>query len=313
MQISVVIPVLNESEVIEELVRRVKLNVESITSQFEIIIIDDGSMDETWNIFCRIASYDKRIKGLKLSRNFGQHFAITSGLRMSKGEFVVVMDGDLQDKPEVIPDLFHKAQEGFDVVFVARKNRPERLYYIILQKIFYLFLRKLSGIDFDSRMANYSIISKKVVQAFNSFPEYARFYASTIKWLGFKSTTTYILADHGTRYAGRPSYTLKKRFKLATDVILSFSERPLNFAIGLGLSISTLSFFVLLYLIIGSYFFGFSVIGWPSLISSVFFIGGINLIVAGIIGVYIGRIFIQVKNRPLYIVEEKIGFNISET
>jgi dolichol-phosphate mannosyltransferase len=301
--LSVVVPVFNESSLIDELVKRVIKSVKTITEDFELIIVDDGSKDNTWNLIENEAKMEKRIKGIKFSRNFGHHYAITAGLHNSKGEWVVVMDGDLQDRPEVIPDLYKKAQEGFDVVFVSRQNRPEKLYYRIAQKIFYRILKSLSGVDFDSRQANFSIINKKVVEAFEKFPENARFYGSTIKWLGFKRS--FILADHGERHSGKPSYTIRKRVKLASDIILSFSERPLRFAIGLGIVMSTLSLFAGLWIIYGSFKWGFAVIGWTSLISTIFFSTGVVLIVLGIVGIYIGEIFKQVKNRPLYIIEKE--------
>jgi dolichol-phosphate mannosyltransferase len=302
--LSVVVPVFNESSLIDELVKRVLKSVKTITEDFELIIVDDGSKDNTWNLIEFEAKMEKRIKAIKFSRNFGHHYAITAGLHNSKGEWVVVMDGDLQDRPEVIPDLYKKAQEGFDVVFVSRQNRPEKLYYRIAQKIFYRILKSLSGVDFDSRQANFSIISKKVVEAFEKFPENARFYGSTIKWLGFKRS--FILADHGERHSGKPSYTIRKRVKLASDIILSFSERPLRFAIGLGIVMSTLSLFAGLWIIYGSFKWGFAVIGWTSLISTIFFSTGVVLIVLGIVGIYIGEIFKQVKNRPLYVVDKVI-------
>jgi dolichol-phosphate mannosyltransferase len=212
------------------------------------------------------------------------------------------MDGDLQDRPEVIPDLYKKAQEGFDVVFVSRQNRPEKLYYRIAQKIFYWILRSLSGLDFDSRQANFSIINKKVVEAFKKFPENARFYGSTIKWLGFKRS--FILADHGVRHSGKPSYTIRKRFKLASDIILSFSERPLKLAVTFGLLVTLSSIVMSIWLIIGALNFNFSVMGWPSIMASIFFLGGSILTVLGIIGIYLGRVFNQVKSRPLYIIDK---------
>ena len=301
--LSVVIPVYNESSLIDELVKRVKTNIKLITEDYEIIIVDDGSQDDTWNLIELEAKSEDRIKGIKFSRNFGHHYAITAGLHNSDGEWVVVMDGDLQDRPEVIPDLYNKAQEGFDVVFVSRQNRPEKLYYRIAQKIFYWSLRLLSGLDFDSRQANFSIINKKVVVAFKNFPEYARFYGSTIKWLGFKRS--YIVADHGRRYSGKPSYTLRKRIRLASDIILSFSERPLKFAIGLGLFISTASLLIAFWICYRSIRWGFTVSGWPSLMVAIFFLGGIVLIVLGIIGIYLGRIFQEVKKRPLFIISDK--------
>jgi dolichol-phosphate mannosyltransferase len=301
--LTVVVPVFNESSLIEELLKRVIKNVKKITEDFELIIVDDGSGDNTWNLVENEAKKENRIKGIKLTRNFGHHYAISAGLHNSNGEWVVVMDGDLQDRPEVIPDLYIKANEGFDVVFVSRKNRPEKLYYRIVQKIFYWLLRSLSGIDFDSSQANFSIISQKVVEAFRIFPENARFYGSTVKWLGFKRS--FIVADHGLRHSGTPSYTIKKRIHLGFDMILSFSNRPLKFVIYLGFFISTLSIFATLWITFGYFKWGFTEIGWPSLISSIFFATGIILIVNGVIGIYVGEIFKQVKNRPLYIIEQR--------
>ena len=304
--LSVVIPVYNESSLISELAKRVKTNIKLITDDFEIIIVDDGSQDDTWDSIENEAKIENRIKGIKFSRNFGHHYAITAGLHNANGEWVVGMDGDLQDRPEVIPELYKKAQEGFEIVFVSRQNRPEKLYYRIAQKLFYWILRMLSGIDFDSRQANFSIINKKVVEAFKEFPENARFYGSTIKWLGFKRSS--IVADHGSRFSGSPSYTLKKRFKLASDIILSFSERPLRMTIYLGLFVSSLSILGALWIIASTLKWGFSVTGWASLIISIFFLSGVILTVLGLIGVYVGRIFQQVKNRPLFIISSQINF-----
>jgi dolichol-phosphate mannosyltransferase len=298
----VVIPVLNEEFNVNKLVDELKKNVLKISEDFEIIFIDDGSVDDTWAVIEKEAKLDHRIIGLKLSRNFGHHYAITAGIHQAIGNWVVVMDGDLQDRPDVIPHLVEKASQGFDVVFVNRVDRPESLGYRVLQKIFYSILRFLSGFDFDSRQANFSIISRKVVEAYKSFPENARFYGSTIKWLGFKVSS--IDASHGKRFQGKPSYTLRKRFKLASDIILAFSDRPLRMAIGLGITISLLSILMVIWIVIGVYSWGFTVIGWPSLVAAIFFSTGIILIVLGIIGVYLGQIFREVKSRPLYIISE---------
>ena len=300
--LSVVIPVLNEEFNINKLVDELKKNVLKISEDFEIIFIDDGSVDDTWAVIEKEAKLDNRIIGLKLSRNFGHHYAITAGIHQAIGNWVVVMDGDLQDRPDVIPHLVEKANQGFDVVFVNRVDRPESLGYRVLQKIFYSILRFLSGFDFDSRQANFSIISRKVVEAYKSFPENARFYGSTIKWLGFKVSS--IDASHGKRFQGKPSYTLRKRFKLASDIILAFSDRPLRMAIGLGITISLLSILMVIWIVIGVYSWGFTVIGWPSLVAAIFFSTGMILIVLGIIGVYLGQIFREVKSRPLYIISE---------
>ena len=303
--LSVVIPVLNEETLIQELINRVTLNCEKITNDYEVIIIDDGSTDRTWLNILDNSKLNTKIKGLKFSRNFGHHYAITAGLHETIGEWVIVMDGDLQDRPEVIPDLYKKSQEGYEVVFVSRKNRPERLHYRLLQKIFYWFLKILSGLSFDSSQANFSIINRQVVEAFKSFPENSRFYGSTILWLGFKRSK--ISADHGKRLSGKPSYTLRKRLRLASDIILSFSERPLKFAIGVGIFLSIISILAAGFIVYAAINRGYSVSGWASLIFSIFFFSGVILVFLGIIGIYLGRVFQEVKSRPLYIISETIN------
>jgi len=301
--ISVVVPVYNESSLIKELVKQVKANVKLITEDFEIILVDDGSQDQTWELIESEARQEKRLKGIKFSRNFGHHYAITAGLHNSKGEWVVVMDGDLQDRPEVIPDLYNKAQSGFDVVFVSRQNRPENIFYRILQKFFYFLLRILSGINFDSSQANYSIINERVVKAFRNFPENTRFYGSTILWLGFKRTK--LDADHGSRHSGKSSYSIKKRFKLASDIILSSSERPLKIGILLGLSNTVAAFFGVLWITYSKITWGYSIIGWPSIIVLILYVGGLILIVLGLLGIYIGKIYNETKGRPLYVISKE--------
>jgi dolichol-phosphate mannosyltransferase len=303
--LSVIIPVYNESSLIEELIRRVLVNLKKITENFEIILVDDGSHDQTWKRINEESMLEKRIKALKFSRNFGHHYAITAGLHSSIGEWVVVMDGDLQDRPEVIPELYNKAVEGYDAVFVSRRNRPESTAYKILQKIYYYLLNKMSGMDFDSTQANFSIINRKVVDGFKIFPENARFYGSIIKWLGF--SRTYIDADHGTRYNGTPSYTFRKRIDLARDVIIAFSDRPLKFITTFGASMAMISLFFVFGILVRYLFFGFSVEGWTSIVVSIFLCAGIIMFQLGIIGAYIGRIFREVKGRPLYVISETIS------
>ena len=307
VEISIVVPVLNENEVIPELIDRLVVNILKINSNYEIILVDDGSKDNSWSVISRESEKNSKIKGIKLSKNFGHHFAITAGLNHAYGNWVVVMDGDLQDRPEVIPELFKKAQEGFDIVFVSRQNRPEGIAYKFFQKLFYLILRSLTGIHFNSTHANFSIISKKVVHAFNELNDSTRFYLSSIKWLGFNEAE--IKANHGTRFAGRPSYTFRKRLNLATDIILSFSNRPLKAAIYLGIIMSATSFCVGLYIGIKGIFFQFKELGWASAMVSIYFMGGTILIVIGILGIYIGQIFQQVKSRPLYVIAELRNLN----
>jgi dolichol-phosphate mannosyltransferase len=307
MELSIVVPVFNEQLNIDKLIGEIKTFLKNFENNLEIIIVDDGSSDNTWEKVIEQCRKDDRVTAIKLSRNFGHHYAITAGIHNALGNYVVVMDGDLQDRPEVIPVLYEEIRKGFDVVFVNRTNRPESLVYKVAQKFFYFTLRILSGYDFDSRQANFSIINRKVVEAFKKFPENSRFYGSTIKWLGFRTSS--VSATHGKRFEGRPSYTLQKRFKLAADIILAFSDRPLKIAIGLGLVMSTLSIFIVTWILIGVNSWGFSVVGWPSLIAAIFFSTGIILVILGILGVYLGQVFKEVKNRPLYLISDTVNRN----
>jgi len=304
-EICVVAPIYNENSLVEEFVKQTARVLQQITNNYEIILVDDGSNDSSWKYILNETQKNNKVKGLKLSRNFGHHYAITAGIHNAKSNWVVVMDSDLQDRPEVIPNLYLEAIKGYDVIFVARTNRPESIFYKTLQKTFYWILRVATGIKFDSRQANFSIISRKVADAFKMFPENARFYASTIKWLGFN--TSYIEARHGKRYLGTPNYTFRKRLKLAADIIIAFSDRPLRFAVGLGLVMSLLSiistiYFVILALqkqILDIYiYFTFSI---------ALFLSGVVFIILGIIGIYLGRVFNEVKRRPLYVVSETIN------
>jgi glycosyltransferase involved in cell wall biosynthesis len=305
VHLSVVIPVLNEVTLIDELIRRVTTNINRITNDYEIIIVDDGSRDGTWEKIKHAANIEKRIKGLKFSRNFGHHFAITAGLQQAKGDWVVVMDGDLQDRPEVIPELYRKALDGFDGVFVLRQGRKEKLTYLLMQRLFYLLLNLISGINFDYRKANFSIINRKVVDAFKQFPEHTRFYGSTIKWLGFEYSE--ISAEHGSRFAGESSYSIKSRLKLASDIIFSFSDRPLKYSIVIGLLVSCSSIVSSIWIVLSSFMWGYSVVGWASVMTIILFATGVLLIMLGIVGIYIGRIFQEVKNRPKYILTEVLN------
>jgi dolichol-phosphate mannosyltransferase len=304
--LSVVVPVYNESTLIEELVKRIKLNLKLITEDFEIIVVDDGSQDKTWELIETEAMNEERIKGLRFSRNFGHHYAITAGLLNSNGEWVVVMDGDLQDRPEVIPELYKKAQEGFDVVFVSRQNRPESFLYKSLQKLFYLSLNFISGLKLNSKEANFSIINRKVVKEFNKFPDQYRFYGSTIKWLGFKRTS--INAVHGKRFSGKPSYTVRKRVNLAIDILTSFSERPLRISIYIGVLFSVLS---LIFFVASGYIFLFTEIRLNEIVffaNLIIFLSGILLTVIGISSIYIGKIFNETKKRSLFIISDKLNW-----
>jgi glycosyltransferase involved in cell wall biosynthesis len=300
--LSVVIPVLNESGLINELIERVVVNAKKITENFEIIMVDDGSKDKTWDEIRENVEKENRVLAIKFSRNFGHHYAISAGIHKSLGEWVVVMDGDLQDRPEVIPDLYKKALQGFDTVFVSRKNRPESIFYKIAQKFFYFVLNSLSGLKFDSTQANFSIINRKVVDAFKKFPENSRFYSSTINWLGFEKGI--VIAEHGKRFYGKPSYTFKTRMNLAINILVNFSERPLKFPLYLGSLTLILSIILFIKEIIGHKLSEQEINNMNLIFLTITFNIGLTSIILGVIGLYIGKIYNETKNRPLYVVSE---------
>jgi glycosyltransferase involved in cell wall biosynthesis len=306
--LSVVAPIFREELTLRELYRRLRDSLSTISPDFEIIFVSDGGDDRSWDIIRELATADARVKGVKFTRNFGQHFAISAGLDVCAGDWVVVMDGDLQDRPEVIPELYTKAQQGYDVVFVSRMERPEAAIYRLAAGVFYKIFKLLANTDYDPAHGNFSIISRHVVEQYRTMGETLRFYGGIVDWLGFQRTN--IQAKHGSRYAGNPGYTLRKRLLLAYHIILAHSDRPLHFSIAFGLFISLLSGGTGMWMIMRSLFVQqYSVEGWTSLIVSIFFMGGIILMVLGIMGVYIGKIFNETKGRPLYVVQEKVGFS----
>jgi glycosyltransferase involved in cell wall biosynthesis len=304
-KLSIIVPVLNETVLISELLKRIAFNVEKITSNYEIIIVDDGSQDDSWNEIVKAASDNSNIRGINFSKNFGHHYAITAGLNNADGDWIVVMDGDLQDRPEVIPDLYNKALEGFDIVYVSRQKRTESFAYLFLQRIFYLILNLISGLKFDYKQANFSIMNKKVLKSFNEIGENSRFYVSTLKWLGFKEGS--ISAQHGKRFAGKPSYTLRKRLKLALEIIISQSERPLRIAFFAGIIELIGSLIVALTLAVFAYQNKMENIFELAVLFVVIFCSATLKMIIGILGIYIGKNFIEVKKRPLYIINQRIN------
>jgi len=299
-----VIPVYNETELIEELIGRTNKVLIEMEISYEILLVDDGSVDDSWSKITSLKARFPNLKSIKFSRNFGHHYAISAGLREVTGDFAVVMDGDLQDRPEVIPKLFQKIHEGFDVVFVARENRPESMLYLLLQRIYYFVLNTLSGLEFNSKYANFSIINRKVIDSFNLLSENTRFYGSSILWLGYKKGE--VSAQHGTRFAGKPSYTISKRIRLALDVIIAFSDRPLKFAIYLGITQALVSIIFVVNLV-SKYFLGNNLESIQEIIlASIFLSTGIIVLILGLIGIYIGRIYRETKMRPLFLISERI-------
>ncbi len=303
--ISVVTPVYNCKECLLELYQRLKKTLEQITSDFEIIMVNDASPDNAWEVIRDIANQDNRVKGINLSRNFGQHYAITAGLDFAKGEWVVVMDCDLQDQPEEIEKLYIKAQEGYDVVLGKRHYRQDGFFKKLGSKIFYLIFSYLTDTEQDGTIANFGIYNSKVIDIVKSMRENLRFFPVMVKWTGFNIISMDI--EHAARETGKSSYTFKKMLNLAFDVMIAFSDKPLRLTVKTGLIMSLTSFSYATYIVIRALFGIRAIEGWSSLIVSIWFLSGLTIFILGIIGTYIGKIFDEVKKRPIYVVQEKIN------
>lgn len=248
------------------------------------------------------------VKGINLSRNFGQHYAITAGLHYAKGDYVVVMDCDLQDRPEEIPNLYNKAQEGYDIVYARRVHRQDKWLKRFSSTLFSAVFDWFSGMHHDKTIANFGVYKKCVIDEYNKMPERARSFSSLVQYLGFRTTTVDV--QHAARAEGKSSYSLHKLFKLSFDVIISNSNKPLRIAVGVGFVMSAVSLLLALYNVIARLVGIISVAGYTTTVFSIWFVGGLQLFVMGILGLYIGHIFDQVKGRPLYVVRDKI--NIEE-
>ncbi len=305
IHISVVSPVYKAENIVPELVKQVKESVSSITEDFEIILVNDASPDNSWRKIIAECSKDKRVKGLNLSRNFGQHYAITAGLSYAKGDWVVVMDCDLQDRPDEIPNLYNKAQEGFKIVLGRRSERTDSFLKVQSSKWYYKLLSYLTDTTIDPSIGTYRLMAKEVVVEFNKMRETSRYFGAMSNWLGFK--TVAIDIQHDERFEGKTTYNFKKSLHLALNGVLSFSDKPLRLSAKLGFVISFLSFLLALYNIVAHYIGIISVPGFTTTIFSIWFVGGLNLFVIGVIGLYIGKIFEQVKGRQLFIIDEKVN------
>lgn len=305
--ISIVSPVYYGEKMVHELVARIRENVSIITDDFEIILVNDASPDRSWEMILSECSRDKRVKGINLSRNFGQHKAITAGLNYAKGEWVVVMDCDLQDRPEEIPALYNKALEGFDVVQGERTIRQDKLLKKLSSTLFNAVFRYLSGIKKDKRIANFGIYKRDVIETVCKMPERDRAFSQLVRYVGFKKTS--IPIEHGSRLEGSSSYTFHKLMKLAFEMIVSNSNKPLRLMVGLGFIMALLSMLIALYNVVAFMFGIIEVAGFTTTVFSIWFVGGLIMMQIGIVGIYIGRVFDQVKGRPLYVVMDEVNVN----
>lgn len=299
-QISIVVPVYKAEDCLHELYRRLKAALTGLTEDFEILLIEDQGGDGSWDIIRELARLDPRVRGFQFSRNFGQHYGITAGLDYARGDWVVVMDCDLQDLPEEIPRLYRKAQEGYDVVLALRANRKDGFRKRATSYVFFKLFRYLSDLDYNGEAGNFRIVSRKVVDTFKSMRENLRLFGGLVTWMGYPTAS--IEVEHGERHAGESSYTLAKLMDLAFETIIAYSDKPLRISIKFGVVISLSAFVFGLYFAVRTLISGQTIAGWTSLIVSLYFLGGIIISTLGIIGIYLGKAFDEVKRRPLYIV-----------
>lgn len=307
IKLSIVSPVYRAEKMVHMLVERIVKSVSTITEDFEIILVNDASPDASWSVIEHECAQDKRVKGINLSRNFGQHYAITAGLHYAQGEWVVVMDCDLQDRPEEIPALYQKVLEGYDIVYARRVDRQDKGLKKLSSTLFHRIFDYLSGSKTDKTIANFGIYKQCVIAEYNRMPELARSFGTLIRYLGFTKTT--IDVQHAERAEGKSSYNLYKLLKLSFDVIISNSNKPLRMAVGLGFAMSALSFLLALYNVIARLVGFISFPGYTTTVFSIWFVGGLMLFVMGVLGLYIGKIFDQVKGRQLFIVKDKVNFD----
>ena len=300
--LSVIIPIYNEQAIIPELYSRLKDSVNTITDHYELIFVNDGSKDYSLVELVKLTEIDHHVFYLNFSRNFGHQIAVSAGLDYCSGSAVVIIDGDLQDPPEIIPDLYARYKEGYEVVYAKREQREgESIFKRITAKIFYRLLKKLTSIDIPLDTGDFRLIDKKIVDYLKLMPEQNKFLRGQIAWLGFKQTQ--VVFNREKRKCGKSGYSLSKMLHFAIDGVTSFSDKPLLLVSKLGFTISFISFIVILYAIYSHFILNRTITGWTSLIISSMFIGGVQLISVGIIGEYISRINKNVQNRPLYIVE----------
>jgi len=302
IDISVVIPVYGCRAAIPELHRRLCESLEKISKAFEIILVDDYCPQNSWEEIQKVCEKDKRVIGIHMARNFGQIRAITAGLDKSRGDWVVVMDCDLQDRPETIPQLYQKAQEGYDVVFARREGRKDSAITKFLSKCFYKVYDYFTDGTFDSSICNFSISKRKVIDYYCRMREQNRAYTMFIRWLGFKQTAIDMPADE--RFEGKSSYNLKRKLKMAFEIITSQSNKPLLFSVKLGFVSAFLALIYIIYLVFREIILGDVLVGWTSIVASIYLMGGIILCAIGVVGIYVGNIFNEAKNRPLYVIDE---------
>jgi len=304
-EISIVVPVFNEDGNIEKLFVEIKkIFTESLPFAFEMIFVDDGSTDKTWPSINCLADDNLEVRGIRFSRNFGHQYALKAGMDAANGKAIITMDADLQHPPAIIPQLVHEWKKGFDIVYTKRiDTKGINIFKKLTARLFYSFINSISDTKIENGISDFRLIDRKVANELAKMNEYFLFYRGLTQWTGFKSKYINYTADK--RFSGKTKYSLKKMLSLATDGIMSFSVKPLRLATMAGLIISVLSFIYIIYALIAKFALNSALPGWTSILISVLFLGGIQLFTIGILGEYLGKMFIEIKQRPKYIISEK--------
>jgi dolichol-phosphate mannosyltransferase len=304
--LSIVVPVYRCAGCLEALVERIGANLlAGSVESFEILLVDDGSPDGAWARILELARLHPVVVGLRLSRNFGQHYAIAAGIERARGKRIAVMDCDLQDPPEALPALLAKSDEGYDVVFARRLQRRDTWFKRATSWGFYQLLTYLTDVPQDHTTANFGVFTRKAIDTVNRMPEAERCFPLMVKWPGFRSATVDIA--HAGRAEGASSYSLRRLLHLALNIILSYSDKPLRLVVKLGLLFAMLSFVVVAASVIGYMAGNVAVAGFTSVIASIWLLGGVIVSCIGIVGLYVGRMFNEAKGRPYYVIDEHTG------
>jgi len=308
---SVVVPVYNEEQVLGTTVKRLSGVMSALDKEYELIFVNDGSHDSSADIIMKLAREDSHIQLIDFSRNFGHQIAITAGCHYSRGDAVIVIDADLQDPPEVIPQMIEKWKEGYEVVYAKRSGRKgETLFKKITSSLYYRVLRRLTNVDIPVDVGDFRLIDRKVCDEYNKLTEKNRYVRGLISWLGFRQTE--VSFERAARFAGETKYPFRKMICLALDGIVTFSAKPLKLSIWSGFVIGSAGFIYFLYVLYLKFFTDQTELGWPSLMSVILIFNGYLLFIIGVLGEYLGRLFEESKGRPLYVVRSALIRDITE-
>lgn len=303
--LSIISPVYRTGAILPALIRQISEALPAVTADYEIILVDDGSPDDAWSRIEGLCAVDPHIKGVKLSRNFGQHRALAAGMEASSGEFVIAMDSDLEDDPREIVRLMAEAEKGWPITLARRVSRTDGVFRRLGSKVFYFLISRLSGLPADYTIGNYGVYCREVVDRINTMREIDWFLPMVVNWVGFPKQV--IEVPHGKRQAGRSAYNGAKLIRLAFYITLAYSDKPLRYVVKAGFVIAFISFLFGLYVFIRFLEGKIVVLGYTSIILSIWFLGGIILSTLGVVGVYVGKTLESVKGRPLYIIEKTIN------